>query len=403
MGKYFYRAIKDKKELVTGHVDADNLAEAKEQVRLMGFTPAGIYEEHAVPKQYKSSTEISVKSLKLSELKYFTSELQMLTSSGISILESLSSIKEHAPSLRIGLFARDLERVIKSGKSFYEALMPYEDILGNVYVTLCRTGEESGALPETLDYLLNLLKKKESLRSKLIHMSVYPAILIVVLVIEFMLFGLGIFPTMIENLQIDQVPPIAMAFIAGASFVLKLWWLFVFTAIGGWLLLKFTIGFKAIKKSVGNFFAKIPLMKDCLKYFSLSHYMSVLYVAYEAGVPIVAALRMAEDTISVAKINEQAKSVTNHVGKGESITDAFYKSDMLPPVIMSMVSTGEKTGKLGQMFRDISIAVEQKLDAAISVMSRAFEPLLLLVVGAGVAVMAVAVIQMYISSLTSMF
>jgi type II secretory pathway component PulF len=301
------------------------------------------------------------------------------------------------------LFARDLERAIKSGKSFYEALMPYEDILGNVYVTLCRTGEESGALPETLDYLLNLLKKKESLRSKLIHMSVYPAILIVVLVIEFMLFGLGIFPTMIENLQIDQVPPIAMAFIAGASFVLKLWWLFVFTAIGGWLLLKFTIGFKAIKKSVGNFFAKIPLMKDCLKYFSLSHYMSVLYVAYEAGVPIVAALRMAEDTISVAKINEQAKSVTNHVGKGESITDAFYKSDMLPPVIMSMVSTGEKTGKLGQMFRDISIAVEQKLDAAISVMSKAFEPLLLLVVGAGVAVMAVAVIQMYISSLTSMF
>ena len=165
----------------------------------------------------------------------------------------------------------------------------------------------------------------EVLRSKLIHMSIYPTILVAVLVVEFMLFGLGIFPTMVENFQIDQVPPIAMAFMAGANAVLKLWWLFVFLIIGGWVLLKHTIGFKAIKKSIGNFFAKIPLMKDCLRYFSLSHYMSVLYVAYESGVPIAAALRMAEDTISVDKINEQAKSVTNQVGKGENITDAFYK------------------------------------------------------------------------------
>ena len=401
MLRYYYRAVKDKSELVTGYIEAKDPNEAKEKVRQMGFTPAGIYEEKLIPKEYAPQKDKQVKKFKLTDLMYFTSELHMLTDSGISVLDALDSIKQQAPSIRVAAFARDLEKSIKNGSTLYEALLPYEDVIGNIYTSLCKTGEESGALPTTLDYLTNLLKKKNNLKGKFIHMSIYPAILTVTLIGIYFLFGAFIFPTLIMKMNVDNVPPLVNFFMFGTNFVFKTWWLFLLGGFGSWIILYQTIGIKTIKQKLGNFFARIPLMKECITYLSLSHYMAVLHVAYEAGVPIQNALDLAEDTISVEALRKQAKTVTLAAEKGKSLTDSFNNSGLIPPVMMSMISAGEKTGKLGQMFRDISIAVEQKLDNAISALSKAFEPLLLQVIGGGVALAAIAMIQMYASALSS--
>lgn len=401
MNKYFYRAVKDRTELVTGYIEANDSTEAKEKVKAMGFMPAGIYEESFTPKEYEPKKANLVNHLKLKELRYFTNELQMLTDSGISVLEALDSIKKHAPSVKIALFAKDLSDRIKDGSTFTEALEPYKDIVGHIYTALCNTGEESGTLPATLKYLETLLKKREDLRSKFIQMMIYPAILVLVMCGMYFLFGAVVFPMIIMKMNITSVPPLVDFFMFGTNFVLKYWWLFVFAIIGTWQTLKYTIGFKTIKQKLGNFFMKIPLMSDCIKYLSLSHYMAVMYISYEAGVPIVSTLRLAEGTMPNDVLIKQAKVVTKSTEQGENLTDAFYKSDLLPSTLMSMIATGEQTGKLGKMFRDISIAVDQKLDAALSILAKAFEPILYLVVGAGVAVIAIAIIQMYASALSS--
>ena len=147
---------------------------------------------------------------------------------------------------------------------------------------------------------------------------------------------------------------------------------------------------------------KIPYLSDCIRYLSLSHYMAVLYISYESGVPINSGLRLAEATMPNDVLINRAKLVTRSTGQGENLTDAFYKADILPPVMMSMISTGEQTGKLGQMFRDISIAVEQKLDTALSTLSKVFEPILYLFIGVGIAVFALAIMQMYATALVNL-
>lgn len=405
MKRFFYRALKDKQELITGFIEAENLEDAKVKVTQMGFLPAGIYLENKIPKEYKELQNTYIKKLGLKELMFFTSELQMLTESGISVFEAMESLSKHAPSRKIAIFADDILKKMKSGKTLSEAVSDYLPILGTVYISLIRTGEESGSLPATLKYLVKLLKKQDELKGKMIHIMIYPIILITIMVGMFLAFGGLVFPMMIKQLSMtpDMIPMSVKFLTFSVSFIIKFGLLFL---LGIWAVCHITgaaIGVENIKKKALEIMMKIPVLKDCLQYIALSHYMSVLHVSYEAGVPIVKTLSLAEDTIYVDSLKQQANIVTRSVTNGESLTEAYEKTLLLPNIMLSMVSTGEKTGKLGQMFQDIARNIEEKLDNAISALSKAFEPLLLIVLGIGVGLMAIAIIQMYLGALSSVF
>ena len=110
---------------------------------------------------------------------------------------------------------------------------------------------------------------------------------------------------------------------------------------------------------------------------------------------------MAEKTISNDVMRKHAEDVVKFVSEGQSLTDAYYKSQLIPGILMPLIATGEKTGKLGQMFRDASIAIEKKLDMAIKALASAFEPALIIIIGICVGYFLIAFIQMYTQGLSS--
>lgn len=402
MKKYFYKAIKDKTELVSGYIEASNTEDARDKVKAMGFLPSGIYEDSVDKPSSEPKTKYFIKKLSLKDLILFTSELHTLTDSGISLLQALDSISGRSPNIKIAALARDLSLSVKSGSTFSEALQPHMKIFGQIYCSLCKTGEESGTLPATLKYLENLLKKKATLNTKFIQMSIYPAILILVLVGMFLIYGGLVFPYMISMMNINNIPPIVQNIMFGTNFVFKTWWLFGLGVYGTWFVMKNSGIYTKFIKTLKNFFMKIPVLNNCIQYLSLSHYMAVLHISYESGVPISSSLKLAEETMPNDVLKNRAKMATKEVLGGKNLTDAFCSSEVLPVEMLSLISTGEETGKLGKMFRDISIAVDKKLESALAVLARVFEPLLLLCIGAGVAVFAIAIIQMYYTALGSL-
>lgn len=405
MKRYFYRALKDRKEVVTGFVEAENQEDAKTKITQMGFLPAGIYSEDKIPKDIKLPSKTFIKKLGLKELMFFTSEFQMLVDSGISVFEALESLSRHAPSRKISIFADDLLKKMKGGRTLSEAIEDYTSILGTVYISLVRTGEESGTLPETLKYLTKLLKKQDELKGKMIHILIYPIILITIMTIMFFAFGGIIFPKMIQQLSMtpDTLPATVKMLIGSVNFIVKYGVFFILGILGFCYATGSTIGFERIRKQALEIMMKIPVLKDCLQYIALSHYMSVLHVAYDAGVPMLKTLSLAEGSIYIDSLKYQANLVTRSVEKGNSLTDSFANTYLLPSIMLSMVSTGEKTGKLGDMFRDIARNIEEKLDSAITALSKAFEPILLIVLGIGAAYMAISILQMTMSAVTSVF
>ena len=402
MKRFFYSAIKDKNEMVSGHVEAVDKFDAKEKIRDMGFIPAHVYEENFENiNKIKKIGNKPIISIGTNDLKIFTSSIQTILASGLSTFQALENISLHAPNKRISIFAGHIYTMMKGGATFSEALMIYKDIVGVIYVSICKTGEESGALPQTLMYLSVLLDKKINLRNKFIRLSIYPTFLFVLLFGIYMLFGKFIFPTIIMGMDMG-LPPMVAFFMKGSSFITSYFWLIVLFFIAILFAIKYTVGFKVLKDKLSDVFAKLPLIKDCMTYISLSHYMSALYISYQAGVPIVDALRLSEETIPVNAIRKKAAVVTELVGQGNRLTDSFYKSNLLTPVMLTMMSTGELSGELGKMFSDISNAVHRDLDNAMNILAQVFPVVMLVVAGVFTGIVAVTMYSLYFSALGSL-
>lgn len=399
MTKFFYKALKDKKDIVTDYIEAENLSDARLKIIAIGFLPTEIYEEKldtaANTKSQKRTQNIR---LSLNEKIAFTSELQNLLSASVSMLDALESVVKYPPSKKIELIAQALSDSIKNGATFTEALEEFSYSFGDIYVSICMAGENSGTLPDVLAYLLALLKKQSSLKGKYIQMCIYPAILVLIMAILYFLAGGVIFPKFVGTLQMDPTP-LAAFFMDSVSFIVH-YWLFILIAIAGSLYgLNCVCSFEMLKEKVSEFCLKIPMLGNCIHYFSLTHYMSVMHIAYDAGIPIVKALKMAEQTIANKVLRQQAARATLLIENGKSISEAYEISALIPGVLMPLIITGEKTGKLGQMFRDASLGIEKKLDMALEMLAKAFEPFMIVVIGIFTAIFAIAFIQMYSASL----
>src|SRR5574344_2288123 len=227
MTVYNYVALKNNRDTVKGKIEAANLKQARDNVRKLGFLPTKIYEEA------KAATENKVEAKKLQKLSLqdkidFTSTFQILSQSGIPVIESLVFMENDAAKLKIRLVAKELRRQIMAGSTFADTIAKYPEIFGQVYIGLSKAGEDSGELEKTLQRLLELLKKQAAIRGKVIGTLMYPAFVILlamVIVTRMLVFVFPAFKGMFEN-QGKELPWITATLMSMGEF-LKTYWFFI--------------------------------------------------------------------------------------------------------------------------------------------------------------------------------
>ena len=149
MAIYNYIALKNNKDIVKGKVEAEDLREARESIRKLGFIPTKVYEE---AKEGEKNTKVAkvhggkVQKLGLQDRIDFTSTLQILAEAGIPIIESLMFIENDAAKLKVRLVAKELRRQIMAGATFADTVARYPDQFGQIYIGLVKAGEDSGEL-----------------------------------------------------------------------------------------------------------------------------------------------------------------------------------------------------------------------------------------------------------------
>lgn len=405
MAQYFYKALKDNKTEVKGYVEAQSPREARDKIHKLGFLPTNIYEESFEKQPVEQRAVVKINRLSLSEKIFFTSELQVMTSSGIPIVEALATVEEHAHKPKLILLAKDLKEKILKGSTFSEALKSYEHVFGGIYTGLCEAGESSGQLDKTFEYMLTVLKKQDNIKSRIISMSIYPAITVVILIAVFILCGKFIFPAFINSTNISAGDiPFTVNVVTGTCDILFQYWMIALLALaaGAYALSKIWEQ-SFIKKIFDEQILQIPLVKDFVRYINLSSFFTVLNVAYDAGLTISSSLDLSTGTITNSQIKREAENSKKLVTNGEMLSQAFVKTELLPPVFNTLIVTGEKSGRLGQMFRDIAIAIDKKLDMVTDALARAFEPTLTVIIGIVVGYIVIAFFQLYASAMGSLF
>lgn len=390
-----YTALKDNKVEVKGAIEAESPAAARAKIKALGFLPTGIYAESS--EKFAIEQVHKVPFFSLTDKILFTSEMAVMLISGISVLEALETAEEHAPKEKIKNLANGIKSRIIKGASFTDALRAYEGVFGELYISICESGENSGTLDKSMEYLTTLLKKQDALKSKVISMSIYPGILIFLLVAVYITCGLYVFPQFIEksNIDVKNIPFMVKVITVPCQFLFANWFSALMTTVIALAGLWWMSTQQFFKDFVDDFLIKTPKVCDFVRYVNLSYYFAVLNVSYDAGVSINKSLELSTNTISNGIIKAQAKNVEKMVLGGQELAKAFSISNLVPPVLNVLIATGEKAGRLGQMFRDVNIAIDKQLETASEVLSKAFEPILLVVIGSFVAYVLIAFFQMY--------
>ncbi|MBR6302192.1 type II secretion system F family protein [bacterium] len=391
MSVYNYKALKDKTKSVSGRIEAETALEARKKIKEMGLVPTLV--EEVIDKTKQSKTKVvKISTLSLREKIDFTSTLEILTSTGIPIIEALMFIEQNSDSTKIRTITSDFRKRIIGGATLGETLEKYRDIFGRVYIGLVKAGEDSGELDKTLLRMLELLKKQDDIKSKVIGALIYPAVVIllaIVAVIVMLVFVFPAFKEMFDGMG-KPLPPITKACMDAGLFMKNYW--FVVIGVVAITILTGAWAYKQpkVRKVVDNFVLKIPILSEMLKFSNFSNFIAVLQVSYEAGIPIVDCLSLANLTMDNFTLKNAIRSVASKVQQGTHLSVALKSVQEVPTMMTFMIATGEQSGRLGDSLFHCVNYIDKKLDSVIDAFMKMIEPTLMIGIGVLVGTLGLA-------------
>lgn len=395
MARYNYTAYKNgTNDIVKGQVEASNLREARTEIRSMGYTPTSIIEENAPVKKDKGSKKAVTKMPKmgLSEQIDFTSTLQILAAAGIPIIESLLFIENDAAKLKMRQVAAELRRQIMNGGTFAGTIAKYPEQFGHVYIGLVKTGEDAGELEKTLDRLLELLNKQANIRTKVIGTLMYPAFVILLaifIVIVMLVFVFPVFKDMFD--QMGMQLPLVTEILMNLGITLKTnWYIIPLGFAGAAFGINFLFKWKPSKWKIDEYVLKVPLLSKLIQFSNFANFIAVMQVAYDAGVPILECLYLANMTLTNHTLEKRVEEATVKIQQGQHLSAALRATRTMPKMILFMIATGEQSGRLGDMLGQAVSYIDKALDNIIDMMTKMIEPIMLVVIGTIVLVLASA-------------
>ena len=385
---YSYEALKQGKEVVRGEVTASNLKDARDVIRKMGLVPTKINEFNDA-KQKRGG---SLGALSLKEKIDFISTLQILLQSGIPAVESLMFMEQEAAKKKIRDMSKVLKTQIMAGSTFADTLARYPQVFGYIFIGLIKAGEEAGELEKTLGRINELLTKQENIKSKVIGTLMYPMFVVILAFLIILVMLIFVFPAFKEMFeQQDKALPFITQMMIDAGDYLKEYWYTIPLFIAAFVAFCITcVRWQPAKNILDKIVLKIPLLNNLILYSNYSNFLSVLSVSYDAGIPIVDCLHLGVITLTNNTLRNKMSGAIVKVQQGLQVSQALKSTNVVPRMLLFMISTGEQSGRLGDMLQKGVNFLDKTLDGIIDTMTKMIEPIMLLVIGSIVLVMALA-------------
>jgi len=338
------------------------------------------------------------------EVVMFTRQFSIMFRSNVPVVESLQTLAHQTTNVKFKENIFKVAEEIEGGATLSQGLALFPEIFSEFYVSMVKSGEVSGKLSESLDFLADYLEREHNLTAQMISSLTYPAFVIFVFLIIGFLMGTMVVPqlTMVLEGSDADLPWVTNAVIAGASFLQVYWWLVILVFVGfGVFLFQFlrTKEGKALKDKlslelpvIGPFFKKIYLARTAMNLSTL----------ISGGLPIAQALEVTSSIVGNEVYREAILEAREAVVGGQPISSAFANyPKIFSPLFIQMTIVGERTGNLGTVLVNIVDFYQKDVERAMESFMKIFEPALILILGVLVAGLAAALLMPLYGSIQS--
>lgn len=389
--QYTYQARNQAGQVKNGFVVAPDQSKAEQLLAENGFIIISLKERkerwyaHANP----FAARVSYKDLVL-----FSRQLSTLISARVPLLQSLRILEGQLENKALLAIVRDLISSVENGESFSLALSKFPDTFGNIYVSLIKSGESSGSVAESLNYLADQLEKDFELRKRVRSAMTYPAFVLIALAIVGFLMFKFVLPNLTAVLeeQGGTLPPLTVAIIAATKFFQVYWWaiLLVFAAavLGARMYLRSMAGryqWDAIK-------IRLPLVGRIFREIYYTRFARNLSTLISGGIPIIQALTIVSEIINNLVYREILLEAAGDVTNGRNISDSLGNHKEFPVLVTQMVRVGEQTAQLDAILKKLAEFYEKEVDNRVSTLSTLLEPMIMIILGIGVGILVAGIL-----------
>ena len=330
--------------------------------------------------------------VKLDDLITLAKQLQALLGAGITLLRSLEIISLQIQSQKLSDAIESVKKDVSAGSSLKAAIAKHPKIFSNLWVNIVETGETTGQLPFALEQLVAYLESSSSLQRKIKSALVYPVIVLCVAAGAVTIFVVKIIPDFADIYQgFNAALPAFTQAVFDICLTIKDYLLVLVGAVVAIIVGAHYYG-KTYegRKQIDTFLLNIALVGEVIRQVAAVRFASGLNMLIKSGTPILHALDITIETAGNIVVREMLQSVKENVREGRSMAEPLMKGGVFPDMLAHMVAVGEESGELANMLDNAAKFYEERVDATISRLAAMFEPILIVVIGAIVGTLVIA-------------
>ena len=377
MALYAYKAMNPAGRTVMGRLDAINLIDLEMRLKRLDldFINGNPVRQGRLGNRARISRP---------ELINFCFHLEQLARAGVSLIESLTDLRDSLENPRFREVIASMIESIEGGKTLSQALAEHPQTFDGVMVSLVRAGEETGALPEVLNNLLESLKWQDELAAHTKKLVMYPAFLGTVVVAITLFMMIYLVPKMagfIRNMG-QELPLQTRILIATSEFFVNYWYVVlglpvILAAVGAFLV----ASNPEARYRFDDLKLRLPYIGEILRKIILSRFASVFAMMYSSGITILDSIKATEDVVGNLVIKEGLQKVGELIAEGQNVTVAFQTAGMFPPLVLRMLRVGENTGQLDTALANVSYFYNRDVRESIEKVQSMIEPVMTVTIG----------------------
>lgn len=401
MNAFRYEAMELDGKAVQGTIEAEDRKAALRLLGQRGLYPSNL-ELHEPEASAKLKSESSLpqtgvrfgKQIRRKEITAFTREMSALLGAAIPIPQALTGIGEEEENPALRNVVLQISESVRKGAAFSAALDEHPRLFGKLYVSMVRVGEEAGQLPKVMNDLADLLEHEDEVRSEVITAVSYPAFVLVFGLFTVMVLLTFVLPKLSSMLQeMIQVLPLPTLILLKASAFFHHHWYWLLLVVvgaagGGWWYLRTPQGAEMWDKIK----LRLPVVGSVFRSAALGRFARTLGTLARSGVSLLPALKIVENTIGNRILARQVAQVAEETRGGDSLAAPLRKLNIFPRTVVQMIDVGEESGRLDEMLLKVADIEERHMRARTKTLISLLAPVLILIVGALVGFMVIALL-----------
>ncbi|GHS98440.1 secretion system protein [Synergistales bacterium] len=396
---FHYRARSANGKITESNIEAENQGKAIEALRKQGMLPLAVNAAGAGGKSNVKSgmtffdklQRIGTVPMKLRMI--FFRQMATMVQAGLSLTMALNIVAEEEKNLIFRDVISAVRGSIDQGVAFSQAMRQHPSIFNILMLSLVQAGEEGGMLDDALNRIANLLEKQQILKGKIKSAMFYPSFILCFaggVVVVYVGFILPQFKKVFENMGI-QLPYLTQLMFELGDFAQNNSSMILLTLASIIALVVFLFTSKTVKPAMDKFKLKCPVFGPLVMKACLSRSTQTLASLVKAGVPILRGLEMSSDVSDNVVISSGFTNLIDATKRGASLGDSARQAGVFPTLVCQMLRIGEETGHLDDMLEKVAGWYEQELDEQVKAMTSMLEPVMIVIIGGLVAIIAISI------------